>query len=178
MFYNEVLKSFYTSYWPAYPNTTQFRAAFITERSRQWEIKQTFDGLKKNIEYFQSTNLSPAGKYFETEYVRTCSDPENLDRLQKVLSDLKCSVDGLYKSVKDHDETLFSSMNGRLKSSRDCHHPFNEEMLYQINSLLNDVEQLSFKLENLKVKAISVLKLTYFKKIAHRNKGKEKTNGK
>ena len=73
------------SYWPAYPTTDQFMTAFIAERNRQWDLKQRFEDIKKKLHYFEGTNPSSAGKYLDSNYEPSYSDPENIDRLLNII---------------------------------------------------------------------------------------------
>ncbi|CAC5414035.1 unnamed protein product [Mytilus coruscus] len=82
VFYNEVLQSFYKSYWPYCPHAVSFQQAFIVERNRRWQWNKKVNGLKQQILTFKSSNPANDGRYLDGDtYKPHKNDADNINRL-------------------------------------------------------------------------------------------------
>ncbi|CAC5359858.1 unnamed protein product [Mytilus coruscus] len=159
VFYNEVLQSFYKSYWPYCPHAVSFQQAFIVERNRRWQWNKKVNGLKQQILTFKSSNPATAGRYLDGDtYKPHKNDADNINRLLHDLNRIKDDLDIAMSEIRKQDDSLFRSISGKLKSGRDSNHEFNEELINNIRDMLYDLESTFSKLSKMKELFVSIWK--------------------
>lgn len=149
IFYNEVLKSLYNSYWPYCGDHKIFRTFFMTERNRQYLYRADIDNVKTKIAYIKSENLACTGKFLTENYVPQPGDKDNIVRLTSALEDQQKVLEEINARLEKDDEALFcknGTGNGRLKSGRHSFHHFNEDTMYAVKLLNTSITNLKNQL--------------------------------
>ena len=91
----------------------------MLERTRQWELLQDFDKVKKNVE-FHSKFKSPEGevlhncfwKYEQPGYVARKTDSHNLASINNLLKIHMDTVERATSSLKKHKADLYTDKKG------------------------------------------------------------------
>ena len=60
-FSNSILPKFYLSFWTMCPCTERFRRCFVTERKRQWEVREALKAINHKLAFVTSDNPAAAG---------------------------------------------------------------------------------------------------------------------
>ena len=57
-FSNSILPKFYLSFWTTCPYKERFRRCFVTERKRQWEVREALKAINHKLVFVTSDNPS------------------------------------------------------------------------------------------------------------------------
>lgn len=148
IFYNSVLPKFYQSFWQYYPDTKQFRAAFIIERCRQFNVKTQVESLSKKINYLLSDiNPACAGLLLKADYSPKPGDRAIINLTKENNLQLKALIEKIETELNTHDASLFINAGRKMKSGRECHHDFNNSMKVELSILRTRIIELNRKLE-------------------------------
>ena len=62
-FSNSMLPKFYLSFWTTCPYEERFRHCFVTERKRQWEVREALKAIYHKLAFVTSDNPADAGRF-------------------------------------------------------------------------------------------------------------------
>ena len=115
-FLNEkVLPQFYDSKWKWSKNSREFVKQFHTEGRRQYDLHQSLESLKKNLQSILDTNIQQSAGTLLTEDKILCpSDSQSIKFNIQRLEDLNKKAKTLESSLKLEDEKLL------VKSGKIC----------------------------------------------------------
>jgi hypothetical protein len=98
-FSNIILPKFYLSFWPTCPYKERFRACFVTERKRQWEVCEALKAINRKLAFVTADNPAAAGRFMEEDFMAKRHDVTTIKNNMDDLSKLKGKIDEVNAKV-------------------------------------------------------------------------------
>ena len=138
-FLNEkLLCQLYDSKWKWSKNSWDFVKQFHAEGRRQYDLHQSLESLKKNLQSILDTNIQQSAATLLTEDKTLCpSDSQSIKFNIQRLEDLNKKEKTLKRSLKLEDEKLFVK-SGKICTGEQCAHKYNEEWFSNLLKLKSD----------------------------------------
>ena len=113
-FSNNILPKCYLSFWTTCPYKERFRRCFVTERKRQWEVREALKAIAINhkLAFVTSDNPAAAGRFMKENFSAKRHDATTIKNNIDDLSKRKVKLDELNAKVTENGDVLFDS-NGR-----------------------------------------------------------------
>jgi len=146
-FSNSILPKFYLSFWTTCPYKEHFRHTFMTERKRQWEVREALKAINHKLAFVTSDNPAAARRFMEENFSAKRHDATTIKNNIDDLSKLKVKIDELNAKVTEDDYALFASSGRHIKSGHNFSHEANEEFLERLKSIKETVSETMELLE-------------------------------
>ena len=129
-FSNSILPKFYLSFWATCPYKERFRRCFVTERKRQWEVREALKAINHKLAFVTSDNPAAAGRFMEENFSAKRHDATTIKNNIDDLCKLKVKIDELNAKVTEDDNALFNSNGRHIKSGHKFSHDTSFRFLY------------------------------------------------
>ena len=70
-FSNSILPKFYLSFWTTCPYEERFRRCFVTERKRQWEVREALKAIFHKLAFVTSNNPADTERFMKKILAQT-----------------------------------------------------------------------------------------------------------
>ena len=158
-FSNSILPKFYLSFWTTCPYKERFRRCFVTERKRQWEVREALKAINHKLAFVTSDNPAAAGRFMEENFSAKRHDATTIKNNIDDLVKLKVKIDELNAEVTEDDNALFNSNGRHIKSGHKFSHDTNEEFLESLKIIKKTVGETMELLEKARDKVVSIFPL-------------------
>ena len=159
-FSNSILPKFYLFFWTTCPYKERFRHCFVTERKRQWEVREALKAINHNeLALMTSDNPAAAERFMEENFSAKRHDATTIKNNIDDLSKLKAKIDELNAKVTEDDLALFTSNGRYIKSGHKFSHDANGEFMESLKSIKETVGETMELLEKARDKVASIFPL-------------------
>ena len=158
-FSNSILPKFYLFFWTTCPYKERFHHCFVTERKRQWEVREALKAINHKLAFVTSDNPAAAGRFMEENFSANRHDATTIKNNIDDLSKLKAKIDELNAKVTEDDLALFTSNGRYIKSGYKFSHDANGEFLESLKSIKETVGETMELLEKARDKVASIFPL-------------------
>ena len=112
-FSHNILPKCYLSFWTTCPYMERFRRCFVTERKRQWEVREALKAIAINhkLAFVTSDNPAAAGRFMKENFSAKRHDATTIKNNIDDLSKPQVKIE-LNAKVTENGDALFDS-NGR-----------------------------------------------------------------
>ena len=146
-FSNSILPKFYLSFWTTCPYKERFRRCFVTERKRQWDVREALKGINQKLAFVTSDNPAAAGRFMQENFNAKRHDATTIRNNTDELLKLKVKIDELNAKVTKDDNALFDASGRHIKSGHKVSHDANREFLESLKSIKETVGETMELLE-------------------------------
>ena len=158
-FSNSILPKFYLSFWTTCPYKERFRRCFVTERKRQWDVREALKGINQKLAFVTSDNPAAAGRFMQENFNAKRHDATTIRNNTDELLKLKVKIDELNAKVTEDDNALFDASGRHIKSGQKVSHDSNREFLESLKSIKETVGETMELLEKARDKVASIFPL-------------------
>ena len=97
------------SFWTTCPYKERFRRCFVTERKRQWEVREALKAINHKLAFVTSDNPAVAGRFVEESFSAKRHDATTIKNNTDDLSKPKVKIDELNAKLTEDGDALFDS---------------------------------------------------------------------